>query len=179
MKISKKSKLLALTLGATMLVSAFSMTAFAASVSIVDVDAEINGDYVDVTVTYTADAEVSQSTILATVGETSGEVTYSDSEQTTPNNIAYIDQQANASGENVFTFKFDKSMVQGKKLFVKVGGTNATPASVDDVEIEGGGQQPTYKYGDVNNDGDIDSVDASLILQYYAGTLEDFPVNKK
>lgn len=173
MKISKKSKLLALTLSATMLISAFSFSVSAATITLGTVETAVDGDIVTVTVPYTTDDEaaVTQATILATVGTDNGDVTYSDpGVNTTPDNIVYIDQLPLSTS---FVFSFDKSMVEGKKLFVKVGGMTVTdPAASIGLEVDVG---PTYTYGDVNNDGDIDAIDAGLILQRYAGTLLEFP----
>lgn len=127
-----------------------------------------------VTVVYNA-SNVEQVTILGMVGGTEAATTY---DNTT---IAYIDQQAAATtitvdGAPVTGFQFvideNKFSETNNKIFIKMGGTalgsavNADPEVVKNAVV--------ILYGDVNGDKSIDSGDASLILQYYVGSITEF-----
>lgn len=86
--------------------------------------------------------------------------------------ILYIDQEAAKADSNIF----QGMGVKGGKLdpgtyYIKVGGTNiaADGIIVEKITIA---SEPTYKLGDVNEDGDIRSNDSSLVLNHVVGLTE-------
>jgi len=179
MKTSKK--LLAFAICLVMLATLVPMAAFAegeATLSITSVtvtDPVDNDGLKTVTVVYNA-SNVEQVTILGMVGGTEAASTY---DNTT---IAYIDQQAAATNITVdsapvtgFQFVVDENKFSetNNKIFIKMGGTalgaavNADPEVIVDAVV--------ILYGDVNGDGNINSTDAGLILQYYVGKITTFP----
>lgn len=85
-----------------------------------------------------------------------------------PEEILFIDQQDAVVGENgayTISFKLSELAKENTRYLVRVGGTNvAEPASM--VFLFGTGGEVTIIYGDVNNDGKVDSSDAAELLQY-------------
>lgn len=86
--------------------------------------------------------------------------------------ILYIDQDAAKADSKIF----QDMGVKGGKLdpgtyYIRVGGTNiaADGIIVEKITIA---SEPTYKLGDVNEDGDIRSNDASLVLDHVVGLAE-------
>lgn len=128
MKKNGKFKVIAVVLTAMMLLSAMSMSAFAASITYGDITAaavEDTDDY-EVTVTYTAAdcAAGDYVTVLVVVGN-EGAL----NDDTNPTNVIYIDQQAVADGAGSFTFKVAKSTIDNQDVYVKLGATNQATAA--------------------------------------------------
>lgn len=131
MRVSKKSKILALALSLTMLMCVMPMLAMAevssAPIAIAEdgVSVEDIGDgLLEVTITYDVTEEAGdQITLLATV--TQDEITEGNANEV----IAYIDQFARAEATGTFKFKMDSTKLDGTSVYVKIGGSNVeTPA---------------------------------------------------
>ena len=87
--------------------------------------------------------------------------------------ILYIDQEAAKADSNIFQgmgVKGGTTLPDGD-YYIKVGGTNiaADGIIVEKITIA---SEPTYKLGDVNEDGDIRSNDSSLVLNHVVGLTE-------
>ena len=87
--------------------------------------------------------------------------------------ILYIDQDAAKADGAIFQgmgLKGGTTLPDGD-YYIKVGGTNiaADGIIVEKITIA---SEPTYKLGDVNEDGDIRSNDASLVLDHVVGLAE-------
>ena len=176
--MSKKSKVLALLLCFAMLVVAMPIITLADSPSIeitgIEVDTTSSTEVITVTVSFEA-AEVDQITLLATIQ--SCDVVFEDGEVT---NVAYINQYASDDSEiagGTVSFDVSKEFIKNATaIFVKMGGTDIDDPAADNETFDGG---IAIVYGDVNGDGDIDSTDASLILQYYAKIITVFPIENQ
>ncbi|MBE7011265.1 MAG: hypothetical protein E7415_01165 [Ruminococcaceae bacterium] len=150
----------------------------ASAAAITDAAATATGS--TVYVTYTALADNAQATMLAYKVADDASIEVADSikyvdEDTTP--IVGIDQNAS---DGTFTFKVADDF-EGK-IVIKVGGTDVdTPDVVvlaDFVKAEEG-TVITLSYGDVNGDGEVTGMDASLIIQYSAKLLTNFTDSKE
>ena len=87
--------------------------------------------------------------------------------------ILYIDQDAAKADGAIFQgmgLKGGTTLPDGD-YYIKVGGTNiaADGIIVEKITIA---SEPTYKLGDVNEDGDIRSNDSSLVLNHVVGLTE-------
>lgn len=83
----------------------------------------------------------------------------------TEENLQYIDQSGT---DAAFTLK-PKTLEAGKTYRVYVSTANKTPTEAASFSY---GAKPSYKLGDVNEDGYIDTVDALWILQCYVKKRE-------
>lgn len=82
----------------------------------------------------------------------------------TEDNLQYIDQSGSGT---TLTLK-PKALEAGKTYRVYVSTAGSTPAEAGSFSY---GVKPSYKLGDVNNDGKINSSDALLILQSAVGKI--------
>ena len=82
----------------------------------------------------------------------------------TEENLQYIDQSGSGT---VLTLK-PKTLEAGKTYRVYVSTTSKAPTEAGSFSY---GAKPSYKLGDVNNDGKINSSDALLILQSAVGKI--------
>ncbi|MCK9479942.1 MAG: dockerin type I repeat-containing protein [Firmicutes bacterium] len=168
--MGKKSKVLALLLCFAVIISAMPIMALADTppITITNIDVSDDGDALNVVVSYDVDATVgNQVTILATING------YFDA-NSDEDDIAYIDQIDNpGAGSNTFEFAVSKDrMGIAAAIFVKIGGTDVdTPGALSE-EFAG---EVVIVFGDVNGDGDVDAVDAGLVLAYFVGNRTDFP----
>lgn len=131
-----------------------------------------DNELIEVDVSYTATSGVDEITLLMTVGNDEGEGQFE--------NAVYINQVPNADG--TYQFPVDKAKVQeiagiddidGVLFSVKMGGTSVPTPSVKTVTYEsstGGNEGDSVARGDANGDGNIDFVDALLVLKHDAGT---------
>ena len=133
-----------------------------------------DNELIEVDVSYTATSGVDEITLLMTVGNGEGEGQFE--------NAVYINQIQNEDG--TYRFPVDKAKVQeiagtddieGLLFSLKMGGTSVLTSSVKTITYgEATGDVDSVIRGDVNSDGDIDFVDALLILQYDAEIITEF-----
>ncbi len=93
-------------------------------------------------------------------------------DETFLNDVIYADQfSADISKENEFSFSFSPAnwTDTAKAYIVRVGGTNIdVPASMLIAFYDG----KIYKAGDVNGNGVVDEIDASLLLKYISNAKD-------
>lgn len=176
MKLSNKSKVLALVISALMIISVFPLTASAATLSIGTVTTSEASGIVTITVPYTASADVEYVTLLAVRSKDStGFPTFVDDAALSAE-AKYVFQQE-AAGNTQFVFKVSKSdfdATKGKYLAVKIGGTSisqAQPGTPQTIWTDG----PTLILGDVTGEGSITGNDAAWVLQKVANASTVFP----
>lgn len=125
-----------------------------------------NDNYVTVVVTFTCPAGMSQLTVL---------LAGADIATVTPANKHRViyQNQVNTPEDGVLTFPIEKARIasatgaddpEGATLYLRLSGTGASTASTTVTYAA-----PTPNYGDLNGDGRVTTVDALMILRYYAG----------
>ena len=158
----KKSLVLALVLSALLLVTVMAVSVSAdASLTIGNVTfvKDAANNLVTFTVPYTAE-DVDQITVIAVKGP-AGEAPAA-----TESNIVYFNQQSSASSSFTFSVALNAFDADYPYCWIKVGGTAIATASSDGGQEIWASAAPVLVYGDVNDDGDIDSTDAILIIKY-------------
>jgi hypothetical protein len=85
--------------------------------------------------------------------------------------IIYIDQfePEVTDGEFEYSFNVNDSMDDTKVYLLRVGGTKVEKVAQKIIAVSG---KTVYVAGDVNGDGFIDDVDATLVLRYISGLSE-------
>jgi hypothetical protein len=85
--------------------------------------------------------------------------------------IIYIDQfePEVTDGEFEYSFNVEDSMDDTKVYLLRVGGTKVEKVAQKIIAVSG---KTVYVAGDVNGDGFIDDVDATLVLRYISGLSE-------
>ena len=164
-KMMKKSLVLTLVLSALLLVTVMAVSVSAdASLTIGEVSfvKDTANNLVTFTVPYTA-VEVDQITVIAVKGTGEG------APAATEDNIVYFNQQSSASDSFTFSVALNAFDATNPYCWIKVGGTAIATASSDggqEIWVDAG----VLVYGDVNDDGTVDSSDAILIIKY-AGAM--------
>lgn len=82
--------------------------------------------------------------------------------------IAYIDQKA-ADTEGKVKFEMPISDVTDGQTYALMSGSESATTVANDNATFGTADEPIH-YGDVNDDGDIDTSDASMVIRHYVGT---------
>lgn len=84
----------------------------------------------------------------------------------TEGDIYYIDQEeASAAATKWATIKFAAALDDGDYV-IKMGGEGVATIATEDVHV-GTPVGPTYTLGDVDNNGDIDTVDALAVVNHF------------
>lgn len=77
------------------------------------------------------------------------------------------------NGSFEYSFTLTESALTGFTMPMKITLSCVTAGVIDPISAEVSEKADTFVLGDVNGDGSIDNLDASIILQYDAGILSD------
>ena len=112
-----------------------------------------------------AEAEQLKVTVSGAAANTQQLILAQDEEASpTKDNIRYIDQDA-AEGGAVTFYVYPDKLEKGKTYYIFIVGTDGNKIKLASFKY-----YQSYKLGDVDNDGELTSFDASLILQYLVKT---------
>ena len=164
MKVSKLMKMLPVMLVACMLLS--SVSAFAAVTKPGDIAAATE----KVTVVVTGMQQNEEVAIMVYDKNDN----YTSPADVAAANILYIDQAPatvldSGDGATTYGVKFEFYLKDGASDATKtvaIGSANASAVTYETFDIK---KAASYQIGDVNDDGDIDDLDATLILKYFVG----------
>ena len=167
MKVSKLMKMLPVMLVACMLLS--SVSAFAAVTKPGDIAAATE----KVTVVVTGMQQNEEVAIMVYDKNDN----YTSPADVAAANILYIDQAPatvldSGDGATTYGVKFEFYLKDGASDATKtvaIGSATASAVTYETFDIK---KAASYQIGDVNDDGDIDDLDATLVLKYFVGGFE-------